>query len=679
MDDATGVRAGKSPSYAGGAHADVQVIATIPADTPANAAVTKVIVAVHGVGDQYSYATIQSVVNQFCSFYRQPAGVPLGNFHTGRATFSIPPPYPQKLFERFAFAEVYWAKIPRTAVDDKHTLEEAKKWAHTIVERFRLRWHIKGKRGGHRERDFQLLHRVLAEMIETLAVVDRLCYLAERAGLFTFDLRQLLDAYLGDVQIVTEFEGERGKILQTFADVMDAAHKTSEHAEIYVVAHSEGTVVAFLALLKAFRETELPAWAGQVRGLMTLGSPIDKHLVLWPELFGEAPPAHLPKKKIEWRNYYDHGDPIGFALDNARAWLDLPRVDDRGTRTWDGVFNFTDAKGHDNGFTRYPFPGKAHVDYWADEAVFGHFIETVVKEQPPISTAMPSTDFRNPPRSLWYMQALSYIVPYAGVAALLLVAAYVLVRAVADALNPYGFPYDSNKIIAKNIIGLAILLVGITVAARIPRLTRDKSWRVFAVIVGLLAAGVYDWSGSVGNWGNLFGFPCPPSVITPVSTMAGVYGRSGSVGNLGNLFGFPCPPHVITPVLTMAVVLLVCALGALRPLWGVTPLIGVGTLAVTLIVGDRFLNAEDGDLGPLWPVIVATVAFLYIWWLAALMFDLVFIWHLYIRHSRLLHWMDEIIGGSKDKRKRHTGLKTATHRNVARTTARTGCGRQTNR
>lgn len=628
MDDATEVRAGQTPPSGSAGSGDVQVTATITAPAPANTSVTKVIVAVHGVGDQYSYATIQSVVNQFCSFYQQPAGVPLGNFHTGRATFSIPPPYPQKLFERLAFAEVYWAKIPRNAVDDKHTLEEAKKWARTIVERLRLRWRIKGKKGGCQEADFHLLHQVLAEMIQTVTVVDRLCYLAERAGLFTFDLRQLLDDYLGDVQIVTEFEAKRGEILQAFADVMDGAHKAFPHAEIYVVAHSEGTVVSFLGLLKAFRETESPGWAGQVRGLMTLGSPIDKHLVLWPELFGEAPPARLPEKKIEWRNYYDHGDPIGFALDDARAWLEIPRVDDRGTRAWDGVFNFTGAEGHDNGFTRYPFPGKAHVDYWTDEAVFGHFIETVVKEQPPTSTATPSTDFTNPPGSIWYMQALSYVMPYVGVAALLLVAAYVLFRAVANALDPYRFPYDSNRDITKNILGIAALLVGITVAARIPRLTRDRSWRAFAAIAGVLSAGVYYWSVRGGD-------------STP-------------------LFGFSLPPGVITLGLATAVVAVVYALGALRPSWSVMPLIVVGTLAVALTVGHRVWIAWDaGDLGPLWPVFVATLAFLYLWWLAALLFDLVFIWHLYIRHSRLLQWMDEIMGGSRDKGKGPTAQRTA--------------------
>jgi hypothetical protein len=48
---------------------------TTPAPPPVSATpdhrVKKVIVAVQGVGDQYSFATLQSVVNQFCRFYGQ--------------------------------------------------------------------------------------------------------------------------------------------------------------------------------------------------------------------------------------------------------------------------------------------------------------------------------------------------------------------------------------------------------------------------------------------------------------------------------------------------------------------------------------------------------------------------------------------------------------------------------
>ncbi|HTL16219.1 MAG TPA: hypothetical protein VL793_03230, partial [Patescibacteria group bacterium] len=45
---------------------------------------------------------------------------------------------------------------------------------------------------------------------------------------------------------------------------------------------------------------------------------------------------------------------------------------------------------------------------------------------------------------------------------------------------------------------------------------------------------------------------------------------------------------------------------------------------------------------PVWPVILAGAAFLYLWWLATLVFDLAFVWHRYIRHSitndRLREW-----------------------------------------
>ena len=44
----------------------------------------KIIVAVHGIGGQFTYATIQTVAYQFCGFHRAPAGIPLGGFHAKR-------------------------------------------------------------------------------------------------------------------------------------------------------------------------------------------------------------------------------------------------------------------------------------------------------------------------------------------------------------------------------------------------------------------------------------------------------------------------------------------------------------------------------------------------------------------------------------------------------------------
>jgi len=614
MDTPTDIKVGQGPGNGGASGTEIQTGGGSAVVPPPSSSVTKIIVAVHGVGDQYSYATIQSVVKRFCGFYHEPAGIPLGNFHTGQAAFSISPPYPPDPFGRFAFAEVYWAKIPRTLVDDKHTLEEAKKWARTIVERLRMRWRAKGRKGGCREKDFRLLEQVLTEMIQTIAVLDRICFLADKAGLFTFDLRKLLEDYLGDVQIVTEFAQQRGEILQTFAKVMSDVHRVYPSAEIYLVAHSEGTVVSFLGLLQAYSDP-VADWAERVRGFMTLGSPIDKHLTMWPELFTESPPARLPSRKVEWRNYYDHGDPIGFALDDARAWLR--------TRKWEGVFNFTDA--HDFGFTRYPFPGKAHVDYWNDDSVFDHFISTVVNAPSGSTGEPPAEGSKAPPGNRLLNQFLSYVLPYAGVMALVVVAAYVLYKAVTDAIDPNGELYQSKSLVSKEVGITALLIAGITVTARIPRLSRSALWWGLACLVGVVTSTVYFWN------------------VHP--------------SDLLQELGLGISDARSAPALAILLVALVFGLSTLLPSLGMVPLMVLGTSAIVgKLAYNLWVTRDPAAIGALWPVLIATLAFLYLWWLAALLFDLVFIWHLYVRHARVLRRIDEVLGGSRVRRTtRHRG------------------------
>ena len=59
-------------------------------------------------------------------------------------------------------------------------------------------------------------------------------------------------------------------------------------------------------------------------------------------------------------------------------------------------------------------------------------------------------------------------------------------------------------------------------------------------------------------------------------------------------------------------------------------MIGLGTLVVAIIVAQRL----HGDSRvPAWPVVLAGLAFLYLWWLGILLFDLTFVWHRYIRCS----------------------------------------------
>ena len=57
----------------------------------------------------------------------------------------------------------------------------------------------------------------------------------------------------------------------------------------------------------------------------------------------------------------------------------------------------------------------------------------------------------------------------------------------------------------------------------------------------------------------------------------------------------------------------------------------------------RLRRLYDGtSQAPVWPVVLAGLAFLYLWWLGILLFDLTFIWHRYIRRSvaveTLLQW-----------------------------------------
>jgi hypothetical protein len=570
---------------------------------------TRVIVAVHGVGDQSQFATIQSVVGQFCRRYDAPPATPLGSFHGGAGTFTFPPPGPAPELTELAFAEVYWAKFPRDMVSDRHTLEEAKQWASTIVERLRLRWRQSKARGDGssyksgdgpvcREADFKLLRRVLGEMIESVSVLERLCYLGDRAGLFTFDLRRLLEDYLGDVQVVAEFSDTRTKILDTFAKVLEQAHGQYPKAEIHIIAHSEGTVVAFLGLLEAFRHATVPPWTRKVRGLMTIGSPIDKHLMLWPELFAGGPPnlSEELAEKIEWRNYYDRGDPIGFELDDARTWLDGP---------WSRIFHF-EAE-HDIGFTRYPFPGKAHVDYWEDDAVFAHFIDTVVKPNgprtPTAAAPVPGDDRLNK----W----ASYVLPYVGVALLLFLAVYFPFSAIVDYAKA---PDPGMGQTARDIGGLASLIFGITVAARVPRLTRVVFWRVvgWAVFLVFLAAGL--------------------SLISI---------RWSSEARID--FSLDRANAMLTAALSISLVLLSRVLSAARPSWGIKPMIVLGALSFMGMAVHLLPSSFNTADAKLWPVVLSLLAFAYLWWLAALIFDLVFVWHVHIRQSTAMKRLRSIL------------------------------------
>src|SRR5947207_7626517 len=214
------------------------------------------VVAVHGIGDQFRNATIQSVVSAFGGFFDYPLGIPLGAFRKPPPAISAytpetpdtpgARPMPDTLAET-AFVEIYWADIPRELQEEGYTIEETKAWARTVVARLRARYQDFTTTGTalHKEADeiaergetsptaaappphlsfkeYRAVADALEEMIETFEVLGNLLWIAEKAGWFDFDLDRLLTSYVGDVQIVADFEEFRLGILDRFTKVLDA-------------------------------------------------------------------------------------------------------------------------------------------------------------------------------------------------------------------------------------------------------------------------------------------------------------------------------------------------------------------------------------------------------------------------------------------------------------------------
>lgn len=730
-----------------------------------------IIVAVHGIGQQSRYSTVRSVATRLAASKTLLAGStdpvrpiapqPLGYFHSEVRGITSATLLDDAAFlgntalAATGFAEVFWADIPEKVVDEGSTLEETKAWARTVVARAQALW-IRERQSevvkeGNAQRetsawqrmvvapmhtllmrvrrprivppDFGLAAEVLDEIIETVYVLENLLFLADKAGLFKFDLAQVLKDYLGDVQIVTEFADYRTDILARFHQAMadiyaEECRKGNDKVRLHIVAHSEGTVISFLGLLQAMSGDQLktpvspndspqlentghiPEWLKHVHGYMTIGSPIDKHLLLWPRLWRKLNPsladAVLPAGQIRWRNYYDYGDPIGFKLDTARRWLDQHQSK---------AFQFCGCPKHqhDIGFARYLLPGKAHNDYWNDPVVFEHFVDDVIGIQK-------KGDFSaKRPTDKPAIVLLSPALPYVLSVALLVIGVYLLCKAVVNFTHPDD-PLTKYFLISAigveptsgvtrgtlflNTLGIAGLVAGVTLFASFPRLAAGWFWKFSGWVAYVVGCFLYAELVS------------EPSQRESGAIFIWLAERLG----IGSVF-------TDTAVATAGILMVVLAIGVLgrlgtrhgkqgdedrRQRWflkGMRPLILCGACAVALMVAlqlypqdsgrDIKMTAEENNQlsqlsnenreiikaagfdrneldqlfkanpvrldkriarvkpflstrPPVWPVLLATIGFLYLWWLATLIFDLAFVWQRYVRRSvvnqRLREW-----------------------------------------
>ena len=77
-------------------------------------------------------------------------------------------------------------------------------------------------------------------------------------------------------------------------------------------------------------------------------------------------------------------------------------------------------------------------------------------------------------------------------------------------------------------------------------------------------------------------------------------------------------------------VLLVLGVASRRYVPPMTALIGLGGIAAFLVLSTLLQKDPSALDRSLWALVLANAAFLYLWWLSALVFDLVYIWHRFI-------------------------------------------------
>lgn len=217
------------------------------------------------------------------------------------------PACPNHHIPAIGVAEVYWADLPRDLARRGDTMDESRAWAYTVAGRAKAAYRNNVPVQTLRDRNFARAAGVIQEIAEGVGVLENLTMIAAKAGLFHFDLAALLEQYVGGIQLPADFEFYRDTILARFhgaltravTRVMQDAEDGDGPPEIYIFAHSEGTVISFARIMQALLlpqerpEGSAPArmmeWVTHLRGFMTFGSPLDKHILLWPSLWKHSP------------------------------------------------------------------------------------------------------------------------------------------------------------------------------------------------------------------------------------------------------------------------------------------------------------------------------------------------------------------------------------------------------
>lgn len=303
------------------------------------------------------------------------------------------------------YSEVYWMPIPDAylARNQGHLPLPLFSWAESVSARL--------SSGTTRRR----ARAVLANAEQLLRLLRQIAVLWGKSQSFN----AVTTEFLGDVELYAESDEIRRVINDECWSVLSRVgifrQRLFEHLPpasrelldaraqdqtpfIHIVAHSEGTVLAYTSLVEAaqllgpgatpsnqrlreletaltnvaavryaledeslLKTTEVAWWLPRVAALYTIGSPLSKHIELWADRFRTdfLPPRFSWNRRINWWNFWDKSDPVGGGV--SRLFPPDPHTTDAKR-----LFN----RRADAGYWRYPVPFKAHIDYWKDKGIY---------------------------------------------------------------------------------------------------------------------------------------------------------------------------------------------------------------------------------------------------------------------------------------------------------------------
>lgn len=315
------------------------------------------------------------------------------------------------------FVDLCWSDIMQD--DAKEVTQVVEVWAKGLMGRLNLKDEQAESVQCENARVPPWILKILSTLVDTLTLIRKLMS-------FRFkEMEELVfTKFLGDVQLYGEFPITRGKAVRRFHRLIariEEEHKVemeekgqpySDKPTYTIIAHSLGTIMSldslFYALVKQDIRTgknpsetpNLPfpgyftekdaskrgdidyintRWIERIENFVTLGSPIDKYLVMWwlnykylvkPEEWKTS-----IRTKIKHFNYSDELDPVGHKLDIVEQ---TPAYDNFFKKEIDVVFN------------RYSTFGVAHNTYWKDSDLFKAIFSNTVDRQEKTDEVKPS-------------------------------------------------------------------------------------------------------------------------------------------------------------------------------------------------------------------------------------------------------------------------------------------------